>query len=120
VAVIRGNPPEELHEVLTITLSRIHSEYNLLLENFEGDSTSLEGVSCVAQRQQAPLQARTSFPWLVALVVLAVLLLVGAWGIHWWLGEQRWEDYVARRRGRPVLCAVGDGVGLAHASPTVL
>ena len=114
VAVIRGNPPEELHEVLTITLSRIHSEYNLLLENFEGDSTGLEGVeadlaACVAQRQQAPLHARTGFPWLVALVVLAVLLLVGAWGIHWWLGERRWEDYVARLRAQPGIVIIETG-----------
>jgi outer membrane protein OmpA-like peptidoglycan-associated protein len=106
VAVIRGNPQEELHELLAVTLSRIHSEYNQLLEDFAGDSTALEGVEadlavCVAQRQQVPLQARTRFPWMVALVALAVLLLAGAWGIHSWLGERRWEDYVARLRAQP-------------------
>ena len=74
--------------------------------SFVGDSTGLEGVeadlaACVAQRQQAPLQARTGFPWLVALVMLTVVLLAGAWGIHWWLGERRWEDYVARLRAQP-------------------
>ncbi|HEY1856601.1 OmpA family protein [Acidocella sp.] len=114
VAVIRGNPPEDLHEVLTITLSRIHSEYNLLLETFDGDSTGLEGVeadltTCVAQRQQAPLQARTGFPWLVALTVLVVLLLVAAWGIHWWLGERRWDDYVARLQAQPGIVIIETG-----------
>jgi outer membrane protein OmpA-like peptidoglycan-associated protein len=105
VAVIRGNPPEDLHAILLGTLSRIHAQYNLLLENFDGDSSDLEGVetdlsACVGQ-QLAPLHTRTGFPWLVALVALAVFLLLGAWGIHWWLGERRWEDYVARLRAQP-------------------
>jgi outer membrane protein OmpA-like peptidoglycan-associated protein len=106
VAVIRGNPPEELHELLTVTLSRIHSEYSLLLENFAGDSNGLEGAEadlaeCVAQRQQASLQARAGFPWMVALAALTVLLLMGAWGTYWWLGERRWDDYVARLSAQP-------------------
>jgi outer membrane protein OmpA-like peptidoglycan-associated protein len=106
VAVIRGNPPEDLHAILTGTLSRIHGQYSDPLESFDGDSSDLEGVetdlaACVAQRQQAPLHTQTGFPWLVALVVLAVLLLLGAWGVHWWLGERRWEDYVARLRSQP-------------------
>lgn len=114
VAVIRGNPPEELHEILANTLSRIHGEYSWLLENFDGDSAGLEGVeadlaACVAHRQQVPLHTRTGFPWLVALLGLAVLLLLGGWGVHWWLGEQRWEDYVARLRAQPgiVITEVG-------------
>jgi outer membrane protein OmpA-like peptidoglycan-associated protein len=106
VAVIRGNPPEELHGMLANTLSRIHGDFNQLLENFDGDSSGLEGVEsdlaeCVAQRQQAPAHTRTGFPWLVALVALAVLLLLGAWGVHWWRGERRWEGYVARLRTQP-------------------
>jgi outer membrane protein OmpA-like peptidoglycan-associated protein len=106
VAVIRGNPPEDLHEMLTTTLSRIHGEYDPLLENFDGDSSHLEGIEAdlaagVAQRQQAPASRHTGFPWWVALVVLAVLLSVGAWGIHGWLAERRWEDYVARLRAQP-------------------
>ena len=106
VAVIRGKPPEGLHQMLTNTLSRIHSEYDPLLEDFDGDSSGLEGVeadlaACVAQRQLAPLSRHTGFPWWVALVVLTILLLVGAWGVHWWLGERHWEDYVARLRAQP-------------------
>jgi len=106
VAVIRGNPPEDLHEMLTSTLSRIHGEYDPLLENFDGDSSGLDGVeanlaACVAQRQLAPLPRHTGFPWWVALVVLTLLLLAGAGGVHWWLGERRWEDYVTRLQAQP-------------------
>ena len=114
VAVIRGNPPEELHEVLANTLSRIHGAYDPLLETFDGDSSQLEGIeadlaACVAQRQQAPLSNQAGFPWWVAVVVLAVLLLVGAWGVHWWLGERRWEDYVVRLRAQPGLVITETG-----------
>ncbi|HUB44498.1 MAG TPA: OmpA family protein [Acetobacteraceae bacterium] len=106
VAVIRGNPPEDLHGMLTKTLSRIHGEYGLLLENFDGDSAGLHGIETelaagVAQRMVAPLPTRTGFPWFVALVALVVLLLAGAWGIHGWLSERRWEDYLARLRSQP-------------------
>jgi len=82
--------------VLTNTLSRIHGEYDPLLENFAATfapgGIDADLAACVAHRQQAPLHTRTRFPWLVALVVLPVLLLVGAWGIHGWLAERRWEN----------------------------
>ena len=44
VAVIRGNPPEELHEIVRDALLRIHSEFSGALEKFDGDSTQLERV----------------------------------------------------------------------------
>ena len=114
VAVIRGNPPEDLHAVLTNTLSRIHGEYDPLLENFDGDSSQLGGIetdlaACVAHRQQAPLPTRTRFPWLVALVMLAVLLSLGAWGIHGWWAERRWENYVALLRAQPGIVITESG-----------
>jgi outer membrane protein OmpA-like peptidoglycan-associated protein len=114
IAVIRGNPPEDLHEMLATTLSWIHGEYGPLLETFDGDSSGLEGVeadlaACVAQRQLAPLSVHAGFPWWVALVVLAVLLSAGAWGIHWWLGERLWEDYVARLRTQPGIVVTETG-----------
>jgi outer membrane protein OmpA-like peptidoglycan-associated protein len=114
VAVIRGNPPEDLHGMLAITLSRIHGEYDPLLENFDGDSSGLDGIeadlaACGAQRQLAPLSGHTGFPWWVALAVLTMLLLVGAWSVHGWLGERRWEDYVARLRAQPGIVVTGTG-----------
>ena len=75
-AVIRGNPPETLHAVLRETLTRIHEELRIPLEEFEGDTaplgdlaTRLEG--CLQQREQ-PQETRLS-PWLWALpLALAV------------------------------------------------
>jgi hypothetical protein len=102
VAMIRGNPPEGLHE----TLSRIHAKRFPALESFDGDSSSFADVEanlteCVALRQQAQQTTQTGFPWLVALAGLVLLLLAGVWGFRWWQGERLWEDYVMRLRTQP-------------------
>src|SRR4051794_15685050 len=39
VAVIRGNPPEELRDTLRSVLARIHAERHQALEDFDGDSS---------------------------------------------------------------------------------
>ena len=109
VAVIRGNPPEGLHETLRTVLSEIHAERHQALETFDGDSSGFMDVEahlteCVALGQKAPLSAQTGVPFVVAmagLVLVLLLLLGGAWGLLWWRDEQRWGEYVARLRAQP-------------------
>jgi OOP family OmpA-OmpF porin len=113
VAVIRGNPPEELHDSLRRVLSGIHAARPQGLESFAGDSSGFADVEaqlteCAALKQRATQSARTGFPWLVALIGLALLVLAGAAGYWWWQkqqlweGEQRlWADYIARLRAQP-------------------
>jgi outer membrane protein OmpA-like peptidoglycan-associated protein len=106
VAVIRGNPPEELHGILANTLSRIHEERHAALEAFDGDSAGLADIEaelteCAALRQQAPQGARPSVPRVIALVALTLLLAIGAWGVRRWQEDRRWEDYVSRLREQP-------------------
>jgi OOP family OmpA-OmpF porin len=97
VAVIRGNPPEELRETLRNVLSRIHEERRQALESFDGDSSGLADVAahladCAALRQQGRSTRKAGFPWLVFLVSL---LLVGtAGGVGLW----RWE--IAQEQAR--------------------
>jgi outer membrane protein OmpA-like peptidoglycan-associated protein len=97
VAVIRGNPPEELRESLRNVLSRIHDERRQALESFDGDSSGLADVAarltdCTALRQQGARASRRGFPWLVFLV--AVLLVGIAGGVGLW----RWE--IAQEQAR--------------------
>jgi len=97
VAVIRGNPPEELRETLRNVLSRIHEERRQALESFDGDSSGLADVAahladCAALRQQGRSTRKAGFPWLVFLVSL---LLVGAAG---GVGLWRWE--IAQEQAR--------------------
>ena len=95
-AVIRGNPPEGLHETLRNVLSRIHDERRHALENFDGDSSGFADVEanlreCVALGQRAPESIKRGFPWFVALVGLVLLALVGAGGWLWWQNQRAWE-----------------------------
>jgi outer membrane protein OmpA-like peptidoglycan-associated protein len=106
VAMIRGNPPEGLHEELRNVLSLIHAERSQALESFDGDSSGFADVEanlteCVALRQKAQQTTQTGFPWLVALAGVVLLLLAGGWGFRWWQGERLWEDYVTRLRTQP-------------------
>ncbi len=120
VAVIRGNPPEGLHDQLRSVLSRIHDERPHALESFDGDSSSFADVEahlseCAALGQRAPRSAQRGFPWLVALVGLVMLAFAGLGGLRWWQNERAWEreqqlqqaeqrlwdGYVARLREQP-------------------
>jgi OOP family OmpA-OmpF porin len=93
VAVIRGNPPEELHETLRSVLSRIHAERRQALESFSGDSSGFADIEahlteCAALKQKGPRRARTGFPWRLALVGLVLLALASAGGLRWWQNER--------------------------------
>ena len=120
VAVIRGNPPEGLHEALRNVLSRIHDERRHALESFDGDSSAFADVEanlrgCVTLGQRAPESTRRGFPWFVALVGVVLLALAGLGGWRWWQNQQAWkheqqlkaakqrvwDDYVAQLRAEP-------------------
>jgi len=120
VAVIRGNPPEGLHETLRDVLSRIHDERRHALESFDGDSSGFADVEaslreCVALGQRAPRSAERGFPWFVALAGLVLLALAGFGGLRWWQHERAWQaeqqlqearqriwdGYVAQLRAQP-------------------
>jgi outer membrane protein OmpA-like peptidoglycan-associated protein len=115
VAVIRGDPPESLHDTLRNVLSRIHAERHHALESFDGDSSGLADVEaelteCVALRQQAPPRAGVGLRRLIVLAWTAVILMfAGAWGIRSWQDEQLREDYVARLRAQPGIVITDSG-----------
>ncbi|MES0123873.1 OmpA family protein [Mesorhizobium sp. C420B] len=103
VAVIRGNPPEELHEIIRDVLLRIHDEYSQALEQFDGDSSQLAGVetqlqTCVELKQE---ESNQGFPWLVVAAVLLVLIPAGGWFFLSWQSGQRWQAYVSRLGTQP-------------------
>jgi outer membrane protein OmpA-like peptidoglycan-associated protein len=106
VAVIRGNPPEALHDRLRAVLARIHTERPRALENFDGDSAGFGDVEaqlreCVALRQKAQPATRTGFPWMVAAVGLLLVLAVALWGLFSWQDRRQWDSYVSQLRTQP-------------------
>ena len=103
VAVIRGNPPEELHEIVRDVLLRIHDEYSQALEQFDGDGSQLAGIetqlqTCVELKQE---DSNQGFPWLVVAAVLLVLIPAGGWFFLSWQSGQRWQAYVSRLGTQP-------------------
>jgi OOP family OmpA-OmpF porin len=128
VAVIRGNPPEGLHEQLRTVLSRIHEDRPHALENFDGDSSSFSDFEahlseCAALAQRAPRTAERGFPWFVAAFGLVLLALAGVGGLRWWQNHQAWEreqqlqqtqqrlweGYVVQLRAQPGIVITEEG-----------
>ena len=106
VAVIRGNPPESLHNTLREVLTRIHEDHGRALEKFDGDSAPFLDVEArlaelVKLRQEADRRARPRFPWLLVPVAVA-LLFAGGWLVKQWRHEANlWEGYVQRLKAEP-------------------
>ncbi|MES0002299.1 OmpA family protein [Mesorhizobium sp. M0051] len=103
VSVIRGNPPEELHEIVRDVLLRIHDECSQALEQFDGDSTQLAGIeaqlqTCVELKQE---ESNQGFPWLVVAAALLILIPAGGWFFLSWQSGQRWQAYVSRLETQP-------------------
>ena len=105
VAVIRGDPPEGLHDTFRDTLSRIHAERHHALETFNGDSAGLGDVEArlrdlVALGEHAP--PRVGLARLVIWgLVLLLLILAATWAAWWWNNQQLWQGYLDRLRAQP-------------------
>jgi OOP family OmpA-OmpF porin len=108
-AAIRGNPPESLHGVLRETLSRLHEQMRVQLEEYQGDSTTVGNMAvhledCL-QHQERPIETKLS-PWLWAIPL--VLLVVGGIWMAWREVEQyRVNSYVQRLRDEPGVVVTG-------------
>ncbi|WP_192385595.1 OmpA family protein [Mesorhizobium silamurunense] len=103
VAVIRGNPPEELHEVIRDVLLRIHDESSQALERFDGDTSQLPGVETQLQTcvELQHADSKEGFPWLVVTAALLVLIAAGVWFFLSWQSGQRWQAYLSRLETQP-------------------
>jgi outer membrane protein OmpA-like peptidoglycan-associated protein len=105
VAVIRGDPPEGLHDTLRNALSHIHAERHHALESFNGDSGGFGDVEAQLRElvalgeHAAPRVTRGRVVLLGWLLLL--LLLAGAWVAWWWYDQRLWEGYLERLRAQP-------------------
>jgi OOP family OmpA-OmpF porin len=104
VAVIRGNPPETLHEAFGRAIARINADHHDALRDFNGDSSAFADVEpvlseCAQLRQRAPESyARDRWRWFAAALALMLLGFAALW---LWRDERRWETYVGRLRAQP-------------------
>ena len=79
-AVIRGNPPQDLHTQLQTALEKIHADLGEPLTGFEGDTTPFELArhyleSCLVEaRRGRAKKTRGVMAWTLVVVVLAALI----------------------------------------------
>lgn len=101
VAVIRGNPPEDLRSKLRDVLARIHDERRQTLETFDGDTSGLPDIEahladCAALRQEGRRVIQRGFPWYVFALVFLLLALAGGLGLWRWDVALKREQEQAR------------------------
>ena len=116
VAVIRGNPPEGLHEHIRDALLHVHRDYPAALEQFDGDSSRLAGIetqlrSCVELKQD---DSSEGFPWLAAAAIVLVSAALGGWYYLSWQAEQRLLAYVSRLVAEPGILVTEQKVEDGH------
>lgn len=113
VAVIRGDPPEGLHDTMRSILSRIHAERHQTLESFDGDSTGLGDVEARLRELVgfgAQAQPRSKLGRAILLGFLLLLLAAATARAAWWWHDNRlWQGYLERLRAEPgiVIAAAG-------------
>jgi outer membrane protein OmpA-like peptidoglycan-associated protein len=108
-AVIRGNPPESLHEVLRATLAAIHDDKRAALEAFDGDTTPFADLrerleACLRQQEQPRDRSASPLLWLAPLALLAI---AGYWLVQRHQENARFEAYVQRLQSEPGIVVTG-------------
>ena len=121
VAVIRGNPPEGLHETLRecpVANPRSSARMRWKASTVTVQALPMSRRICGNARRSGSARrksAKRGFPWFVALVGLILLALAGLGGWRWWQNEKAWEHaqqlehakqriwdgYVAQLRAQP-------------------
>ncbi|CAM2011325.1 OmpA family protein [Acanthopleuribacter pedis] len=84
-AVIRGNPPAELHAVLRDTLEQVHFEFEPVLQDYRGESEDFATVGQFllgAMRYERQVGEEGSGPWYALALGLVPLFLVSWFGFY--------------------------------------
>jgi len=103
-AVIRGNPPRELHTTLEDALESIHVLRGSTLAKFEGDTAEFESLrpeleACLQSQFAAKKSSGGNRTAWIALAAGAGLIMAAL--IVGWRSERRWQDFVRRLNAAP-------------------
>ena len=109
-AVVRGNPPKDLHEVLQLSLEEIHRLLGPLLQEYDGDRSGLEVDSLLHSCMQERVRPRRK-P-LVAWIVLLLLVLVSLSVV----GYQLIQSSTQQRRFEKLVDSLGNEPGIVVTS----
>jgi OOP family OmpA-OmpF porin len=102
-AVIRGNPPLDLQNILKDALEEIHFRHRKAMISFEGDAAPFEGTryileDCLAAQFKKEKQKPAYLLW-GGVALIAVLL--GGWSLSSYLTHRRWSQYVSGLGDQP-------------------
>ncbi len=112
VAVIRGNPPEGLHEILRNTLNTIHAEQGQALAGFDGDTAVFrdlrEQLAECLKVQAKPTTAGTSPALWVLFLLPVALTAVGGYSLYQrYQDDRQWSAYFERLQAEPGIIVTG-------------
>ncbi|MBN1199347.1 MAG: OmpA family protein [Bacteroidales bacterium] len=115
-AVIHGDAPEEIREILNNHLTEIHEQFSLDLENFTGDTTAFETnteiiESCLLKKEKEGKKKKTVIPWIIFILIL---LLLGFWLFTAIRDHSRWSILVQRYQTEPGYLITGFGRTKGH------
>jgi OOP family OmpA-OmpF porin len=109
VAVMRGTPPENLHELMRDTLERIHADRREALHVFEGDASVFAEVrnalaGCLQQQAKPPERGTSPLLWAIPLLVA---LMAGSWLYLRIQDDHRMQAYAERLGAEPGIVVTG-------------
>jgi outer membrane protein OmpA-like peptidoglycan-associated protein len=108
-AVVSGQPPPELRQVLARELEAIHQEFGPALQSFSGDAASVAGVephlrNCLRGAQKGSAKSSYTAVWVVAVLVLLSIGTIVGLRIR---DNRHWARYVERLQGEPGIVVIG-------------
>ena len=115
-AVIRGNAPHELREVLQGIVETIHLQFGEALKDFSGDAAPFaateplleEGLQSSYDTAKQPKKSSGKInPFTVTATIILLALLV--WGFFWVRDRRRWNAYLEKLRNEPGFVVTDSG-----------
>jgi OOP family OmpA-OmpF porin len=103
---IRGNPPDDIRQIVAETLEQIHLIHSEALQAYDGDNKQLATTShqlenCLISQAESKHERRTSpLTWLL---ILSVLLFLGYWLYGVYDKQAQWNTALERLYQEPGL-----------------
>jgi outer membrane protein OmpA-like peptidoglycan-associated protein len=113
-AVVSGQPPAELRQVLEREVEAIHAEFTPAMQQFDGDASTVAGTEvhlrrCLLGGRAAPTRSQTrprkSYRplWAALAALLLILAVLAGLRIR---NNQRWSTYIGRLEAEPGLVVI--------------
>ena len=111
-AVIRGSPPETLHDLLGDVLVKIHGQKSQALESFDGDTAPFADIrdllaECLRSQEKPHGKKTWALHWLFYLLPVTLLSLGGYWYYQRHQDHRRFMDYIQRLQIEPGIVVTG-------------